>query len=138
MYFRCVSQLFSVLLKSTEASTESTEVTVSRPNVGGIIAQAFLIAIAVVITVDSANAQYGNCSGEEISALVRSGANNIQICQYCDMPNCGGSFVEPRPGGGRFGPYATQRRAYEVADEMASRGMDCYVQAVSDEYYVMC
>jgi hypothetical protein len=37
---------------------------------------------------------------------------------------------------GRYGPFATARRANEVADYYRQRGYDAWVHAAGDDYYV--
>jgi hypothetical protein len=135
MYSRYTSQLLSKYLKSKRSNYE---LAICRPIASDMMIATFIAIISLLITIGSADAQYGTCTGEEIAALKRTGASNVQICQYCGLACRQPEFTPPRPGGGRSGPYATQRRAYEVMNQMASRGMNCHVQTVSDEYYVVC
>jgi hypothetical protein len=109
------------------------------PQIGFKIAAAIL-ALPLVLSFSLGKDLHAasRCSGEEIAALMGSGATYEQLCQICGGDSC----ARQSQRGGISGPYATQRRAYEVAEELGMRGYNCNVRTEgfsgSSEYYVDC
>lgn len=98
-------------------------------------ALAACVALALVLTALRAKRSQA-CTAEDIQSAMRAGATAEQLCRLC-----GGKFCNNGPPGA-IGPFATNRRAVEVRDELRKVGRRCGITSRnifdSPEYYVVC